>query len=68
MAPFRPSVDFATSRVGSMSPDSITRFAKAVAAASARAVEDAQTVTASARPKLREGPTCPEDVQSPQGV
>ena len=42
-------------------------FPMAVAAASAKAVYGERTTTASARPKLRECPAVPEEVQIPKG-
>ena len=52
-------------------PQAVSEIAEgqtAVAAASAREVEEAIMVTASALPKLRECPTVPEEVHTPRGV
>ena len=50
-----------------MSSATHTRLPKAVAAASARAADSASTIAASARPKLSECPTVPDDVHTPSG-
>src|SRR5512139_3967257 len=46
----------------------LTRLPTAVAAASARQAEGDTIVTASAVPKLKEGPTVPDEVQTPKGL
>ena len=64
--PVMPSNACALSIPRSRSAAELIRLPTAVAAASARAAEKATTHTASARPKLRDGPTVPEEVQTPQ--
>src|SRR4030043_48545 len=66
--PNMPSISFPLSRPNLISFFSFTTFPTAVAAASARAEDLERIQTASAFPKLREGPTVPEEVQMPRGV
>jgi hypothetical protein len=57
----------ARARASFMSEAVFTRFPRRVATASARAVLGEMTITASALPKLREGPTVADEVQTPRG-
>ena len=66
--PSTPSILLANSIPAGISSADPTRFPTAVATASARAVEGERITAASARPKLFECPTVPEDVQMPIGV
>jgi hypothetical protein len=67
-APSIPSVFSANVNPTEISEALKTLFPSAVAQASAKVVDFAITIAASARPKLREWPSDPEDVQTPQGI
>jgi len=63
-APSIPSMLVTQLSAFSTSSADLTLLPSSVAAASARAPEDETTVAASALPRLRDGPTVPDDVQT----
>src|SRR4030066_2214059 len=67
-APFIPGSDSATFRLKGISSAFFTLLPTAVATESAKAVEGDTMVTASALPKLKDGPTVPDEVQTPSGI